>query len=95
MRRARRLALAAAQAVLDRIGNLADRALLENQALVADQRERRCVRIREVGRERVLARQLAAIEASLRIDATLVVGERRELVVGEEFELGDADAVLA
>ena len=41
------------------------------------------------------AQQLAAVEAALRIDAALVVGERRELLVGQELELGDADAVLA
>jgi hypothetical protein len=37
MRRAHRLALAAAQAVLDRVGDAADRALLQDQAFVANQ----------------------------------------------------------
>src|SRR6185437_8560170 len=95
MRRARRLAIAAAQAVLDRSGDLADRALLEDQALVSDQRERRRVRVRKVGRAHRLAGELAAVETALRIDAPLVLGERRELGVGQEFELRDADAVLA
>ena len=49
VRRAHWLALAAAQAVLDRIGDASDRALLEDQALVADQRETRRVRPRQIG----------------------------------------------
>ena len=77
------------------VGNLADRALFEDQAFVADQRERRRVRVRQVGRAHRLAGELAAIEAAFRVDAPLVVGERRELGVGQEFELRDADAVLA
>jgi hypothetical protein len=95
MRRAGRLALAAAQAVLDRGRYLADRALLEDQALVADQREGGRIRIRQVRRQRRLPRQLATVEASVRIDAPLVVRERRQLGVGQELELRDADAMLA
>ena len=95
VRRAHRLALAAAQAVLDRVGDPADRALLEDQALGAEQREARRVRIGEIGGSRGTAQQLAGVEAPLRIDAALVVGERREFRIGQELELGDADAVLA
>ena len=46
-------------------------------------------------RERRVAQELALVEAALGIDATLVVGERGDLVVAQELELGDADAVLA
>ena len=95
VRRAHRLALAAAQAVLDRVGDAADVARLEDQALVADQREARRVRAGQVRGPRRIAQQLAAVEAALGIDRSLVRGERRDLVVGQVLELGDADAVLA
>ena len=95
VRRAHRLALAAAQAVLDRIGDPADRALLEDQALVADQREARRIREREVRRQRRVAQQLALVEAALRIDPPLVLGERPQFLVGQVLELRDADPVLA
>ena len=100
VRRARRLALAAAQAVLDRRRDLADVALLHDERLVAHQAEARRVGVGQVGLQRLagearVAQQLALVEAALGVDAPLVVGERRELVVGQELELGDADAVLA
>ena len=95
MRRARRLALAAAQAILDRFGDAADRALLEDQALRADQREARRVRVRQVREQRVVANQLALVEPAFRVDALLVVGEVLQLLVGKKLELRDADAVLA
>ena len=100
VRRARRLALAAAQAVLDRGRDLADVALLHDQRLVAHQAEARRVGVGEVGLQRGavegrVAQQLALVEAPFGIDAPLVVGEVGELVVGQELELGDADAVLA
>ena len=59
VRRAHRLALAAAQAVLDRVGDLADLGLLEDQALVADQRKARRVGVGEVR----AGQQLAGVEA--------------------------------
>ena len=49
VRRARRLALAAAQAVLDRVRDLADVALLHDQRLVAHEAEARRVGVGEVG----------------------------------------------
>ena len=39
--------------------------------------------------------QLAGIEAALWIDLCLVVEKRLHLVVGQEFQFGNADAVLA
>ena len=48
MRRAHRLALAAAQAVLDRVGDAADLRLLEDQALGAEQVERGRVGIAQI-----------------------------------------------
>ena len=63
-------AVAAAQAVLDGIGDFADRTLLEDQALVADQQERRRVCVREIGVDRRIAQQLAAVEATVGIDRT-------------------------
>ena len=66
--RAHRLALAATQAVLDRIGNFADRALLEDQALQFEQVEARRVGIVEVG----TGQQLALVETAFRIHALLV-----------------------
>src|SRR5436190_23081610 len=89
------LALAAAQAVLDGIGDAPDVRLLQDQAFMADQTERWRVRVGEVSRQRRVAQELAAIEAPVRIDAPLVVCEGGELFFGEILELGNADAVLA
>ena len=74
---AHRLALAAAQAVLDRVGDRADVALLHDQRLVAHQAEARRVGVRQVGRahvvaqprQRAAAQQLALVEAALGVDA--------------------------
>src|SRR5690606_11043736 len=74
MRGADRLALAAAQAVLDRFIDLADRRLLHDQRLGAEQREGRRVSARQVGARH----QLALIETALRIDLGLVGPERRD-----------------
>ena len=108
-----RLALAATQAVLDRIGNRADMALLHDQRLMAHQPERRRVGIGQVGIHQRLARfvalvgllqqqaaffgaqQLALVEVAMRIDAGLVLGKGPQLVVTQELQLGDANAVLA
>jgi hypothetical protein len=39
--------------------------------------------------------QLALVEAAVRVDLVLVGGEFRQGLVRQEFQLGDADAVLA
>ena len=91
VRRAHRLALAAAQAVLDRVGDAADLGRLQDQRLGADQVERRRVRVAEVA----AGQELPAVEPALGIDLVLVGAERRDLVRLEVLELGDADPVLA
>ncbi len=91
VRRAHRLALAAAQAVLDRVGDRGNLALLHDQRFVPHQAEARRVRIRQ----RRTRHQFAAIEAAFRIDAVLIGTEGARFVVAQEFELGDADAVFA
>ena len=91
VRRTHRLALAAAQAILDRIGNARDVALLHDQRLVAHQAEARRVRVRHVG----AGHQLALVESPFGIDRVLVAAKTRCLFVGQELELRDADAVLA
>ena len=88
---AHRLAFAATQAVLDRIGDLDQLALLEDQALQFHQVEAGRVGALEVA----ATEQLALVEAALGIDLLLVFGERRDFAFFEEVELGDADAVLA
>ena len=60
VRRARRLALAAAQAVLDRVRDLADVALLHDQRLVAHQAEARRVGVGQVGLQHRAARTTAS-----------------------------------
>ena len=87
---ARRLALAAAQAVLDRAGDAAKIGLVEDQRFGADEGEARRVGVGQVG----AGQQLAGVEASLGIHLGLVGAERLELGRLEELELGDADAVL-
>jgi DNA-binding transcriptional ArsR family regulator len=91
VRAADRLALAAAQAVLEHLRDRADVVLLEDERLVPDEREGGRVGVAQV---RALE-ELAAIEVPLGIDAALVLREGRELLRREVFDLGDADAVLA
>lgn len=89
--RAHRLALAAAQAVLDRIGDRADVALLHDQRLVPHQVEAGRPGMAQVGARH----QLAGVEVAVGVDAPLVFLERRQLGLGQELVLGQADAVLA
>ena len=51
--------------------------------------------LRQVGEQPLSRISLPLLKRPSRIDALLVARERRELVVGQELELGDADAVLA
>ena len=89
--RADGFALAAAQAVLDRARDRADVGLLHDQRLVPEQ-----VEARRIGAGEIAPRQqLALVEAALGVDARLVGAQFGGLVLGEELELGDADAVLA
>ena len=76
MRAAHRFALAAAQAVLDRIGDLAQFALLQDQAFQFHQVEAGRVGALQVA----AAEQLAFVEAAFRVDLVLVGGERGDLV---------------
>ena len=91
MRVAHRLALAAAQAVLDRIGDFADLGLLHDQRFGFQQREAGGVGIAQIG----AGHQLALVEAALRIDFLLVAHEALDRFVFQKFQLGEADAVLA
>ena len=91
VRRAHRFALAATQAVLDRVRDRLDVALLHDQRLVAHQPEAGRVGVRQVR----AGQQLPLVEAALGIDGILVAAEVGSLVVGQELELGDADTVLA
>ena len=94
VRRADRLAFAAAQAVLDRVGDRRRSRTLSRIRLSWPISEKLGVyALRQVAsRPRS---SLPALKRPCGIDAALVGGERRELVVGEVFELGDADPVLA
>ena len=84
-------AFAAAQAVFYRFGDFAQIGLFHNQRFRTQQFERR-----GVGMTQIRAfHQLAAVEAAVRIDFGLVVPEGLHFFVAEEFEFGDADAVLA
>jgi hypothetical protein len=85
------LHFAAAQAVLDHVGNLADLGLLHDQRFGAEQAERWRVGVAHVA----AGHQLALVEAAFRIDLLLVGAEGADFFFGQEFELGDADAVLA
>jgi hypothetical protein len=67
VRRADRLALAAAQAVLDHRRDVADLRLLHDQRLGAEQRERRACRPCQVG----AGQQLALVETAFRVDRAL------------------------
>ena len=90
-----RLALAAAQAVLDAVGNVANVRLLHDQRLMAHQPEAGGVGVGQVSRKGRVAQQLALVEAALGVHAVFVVGERLQLFSRQEVQLGDADAVLA
>jgi hypothetical protein len=79
--RAHRLAFAAAQAVLDHVGNLADLRLLHDQRLGAEQAERRRVGIAHVA----AGHQLALVEAAFRIDPLLVGAEGADFLRGQEL----------
>ena len=92
---AHRLAFAAAQAILDAVGNRADVALLHDQRFMAHQAKRRRVGIAQVGAESWQVLQLALVEATFRIDPFLVASKSADLFIGQKFQLGDADAVLA
>ena len=97
MRGAHRLALATAQAVLDAVADGADVALLHDQRLMAHQAETGrvgCAQVCLVPRAGA-SQQLALVEAAFGVDALLVVGKGSQLGVAQEFELGDADAMLA
>ncbi len=65
--------------------------MLHDQRFVPQQVEAGRVGVAQVA----IRQQLAAVEAPLRIDSLLVVAELRGLRSREEFQLGDADAVLA
>ena len=91
MRCADRLALAAAQTILDGTRDRIDIRVLHDQRLVPHQ-----VEAGRVGVAQIAARhQLAFIEAAFRIDALLVLAEILRLRIGKEFQLRDADAMLA
>jgi len=87
---ANRLALAAAQAVLDGIGNRADIRLLHDQRLMSHKTEAGRIGAAQVA----LRHQLVPIEVPLGIDALLVAAKCSEFRVGKIFELGDADPVF-
>src|SRR4029077_19757612 len=84
-------ALAATQAVLDRVGNPSDLRLLEDQALGAEQAEAWSVGSGQIG----AGEQFRPVEVSARVDLLLVRDERGDLVRRQVFELGDPYAVLA
>ena len=91
VRRAYRLAFAAAQAVLDHGRDVADLGLFHDQRFGAEQRERRCVGVGQV----TAGHQLALVEVPVWIDPGLIGKERREFFLAQKFELGDADAMFA
>ena len=88
---AHRLAFAAAQAVLDRVADGADVGLFQNQRLGAQQGERRGIGHGEVG----AGQQFPAVEVTVGVHLLFVGAERGDFLLAEEFQLGDADAVLA
>ena len=91
MGRAYRLAFAAAQAILDGIGDRADVRLLHDQGFVAQQFE-----ARRVGAAQVASgMSLCLLNRPVGVDALLVGAEPGELLFGQVLELGDADAVFA
>src|SRR6185312_11531954 len=91
VRRAYGFALAAAQAVLDGIGDRADVRLLHDERLVSEEVEARRVRIREIA----AGQELAQVEPALRVDRLLVGAELHDLSILQEFQFRNADTVLA
>ena len=91
MGRAHRFAFSAAQAILDRIRNRADFRLLKNERLGAEQAEAGRIGAREIA----AGQQFSGVETAMRIDPHFVVDKRFDFLGREEFEFGDADAVLA
>ena len=88
-------AFAAAQAVFDAIGNGANIALLHDQRFVSHQAKRWRVGIAQISRQFNGIEKLALVEASLRIDPLFVVAEVAHFRVGQVFELGDTNTMLA
>ena len=91
MRGADRLALAAAQAILDGVADVADIALLHDERLMAHQPEAWRPRMPKIGARH----QLARVEVAVRIDFALVLLEGSHLRIGQVFKLGQANAMLA
>ena len=92
---AHRLALAAAQAVLDAVGNVTNVRLLHDQRLMAHQPEAGGVGVGQISRESRVAQQLAFVEPAFGVYTQLVVREGLQFGFGQKVQLGDADAVLA
>ena len=96
-----RLALAAAQAVLDGLGNRANVGLLHDQRLVPHQAKAGRVGLAQSGCTHIgvavggLAQQFAFVEVTLRVHARFVIGKGLQLGVAQIGHLGDANAVLA
>ena len=90
VRRAHRLAFAATQTVFHRIADRSDVACFKDQRLATEQAERRRVRISQV----TTGHQLALVEAAFGIDPLLVALERPDLIIGQVFKFGEANAVL-
>ena len=92
---AHRFALAAAQAILDAVGNVANVGLLHDQRFMTHQPEAGGVSVGQISRKGCIAQQLALVETALGVDTQLVVGEGLQFGFGQKVELGDTDAVLA
>jgi hypothetical protein len=91
MRGTYRFAFAAAQAILDRIGNLAQFAFFQDQAFQFHQ-----VKARRIGALQIAAgQQLAFVEAAFRVDLFFVSSERGDFIGFQKIEFGDADAMFA
>ncbi|OIQ78441.1 hypothetical protein GALL_398520 [mine drainage metagenome] len=88
---AHRLAFAAAQAVLDRVGDLADRRLLHDEGFLLQQAEAGRIGVAQVG----AGHQLALVEVAIRVDPLLVLGKGRDGLVVKVFQLGEPNAVFA
>ena len=95
VRRTDGFAFAATQAVFDAVGNRTDITLLHDQRLMPHQPEGRRVSIAQVGMQLGGVQQLAFVEATFRIDTLLVIAEFTDFGLGEEFELGNTNAMLA
>jgi len=88
-------AFAAAQTILDAVGNRTDIALLHDERLMPHQSERGRVGIAQIRMKIRWIEQLAFVESTLGIDALLVIAKFTDFGIGEKFQFGDADAVLA